>query len=608
MHRSVFFVSSLVFLSGCGCGDPKITPVFDAGCTQELCNGLDDDCDGVVDNGFAEVTCGVGACARTVGSCVDGVELTCEPGSPAAEVCNGIDDDCDGEVDEGFGELRCGTGACERVVSACAEGVPGICEAPAPAEELCNGLDDDCDGAIDNGFGEASCGVGACARTVESCVDGEAFACEPGQPGVEICDGLDNDCDGEIDENGICNPPVVLCSGALTGMVDMPQTLSATAFDTDGEIVATWWMVVLKPDGSTAVPTPIDQPTTTFTPDLPGNYTLAFCARDNGGTTTCCSSTVSTSACATPPSPPASTACGTSWDGRPIVQFPAVPSGHVYQLTVAGDPLVRAQAAAGANHLRPSARLGAGGPPPGTPIALELRACVSGEANCCSAPTQFSVDLVEACATPIAPSSSTLVISEYVVNGEAGQAGEAIELTNLSNCPLSLDGYHFGYRNAGASSGSFRWMNFGPADVIPPRGVYVTMRDQGAAPTCAQSLSATPQSTGLFGLRISSLAMEGPNLQSGWFNNTGGGQSILQVARGHVANAGALTFGAPVAQVAPYQSSSVACAGTGFNAVNSCGDFPGNVTPTTLLSPNQLGRLWHPCDAVSNAVPHCARD
>lgn len=71
----------------------------------ELCNGVDDNCDGIVDNGnFGTVSCGVGACYRTVSACQNGIVIdafSCVPGQPSQEVCNGIDDDCDGVVDNG---------------------------------------------------------------------------------------------------------------------------------------------------------------------------------------------------------------------------------------------------------------------------------------------------------------------------------------------------------------------------------------------------------------------------------------------------------------------------------------------------------------------------
>lgn len=69
----------------------------------ELCNGLDDNCDGLIDNAdFGVVECGVGACHRSYSQCINGEpNARCVPGVPSAEVCNGVDDDCDGTVDNG---------------------------------------------------------------------------------------------------------------------------------------------------------------------------------------------------------------------------------------------------------------------------------------------------------------------------------------------------------------------------------------------------------------------------------------------------------------------------------------------------------------------------
>jgi hypothetical protein len=587
--------------------------------TAERCDGKDNDCNGMTDDGIAQVTCGEGACARTVDSCLDGLEQGCTPGDPTTEVCDGVDNNCDGQTDEGLPQLVCGVGECSRMAAACVMGQGQICSPGAPVAETCDGKDNDCDGVIDNGQGPISCGQGVCRRTVNSCVNGVPQACSPGAPSADICDGLDNDCNGTIDDNGICNPPVVLCEGAVSGRVGEAVSLSATAIDLDGTIVNNTWIVVIKPTGSTAQPTPNNQITTSFTPDVAGRYVLAFCARDNAGTTTCCNTTINTTQCTSPPAPPVSTACGTSWDGRPIVQFAPVPTNLQYQLRVAGSPLVRATANETENYLRPALRLVAGGPPPGTATDLEVRSCRADDLSCCSTPSTVTVNVVESCTTPISPTSSNLVLSEYVTNGEGScsgaathcQAGEAVEFTNLSHCPVSLDGFHFAYRNPGASANSVRWMNFGAGEVVPPRGVYVAIRDQAAAPICSAAFSLATQSSGLFGLRVSTLDMEGQFLDTGWFNNAGGGSSIMQVSPGQVPSGGPPDFFSPppIAQVAPYVGGTVVCQGVGFNAVNTCGDFMGTTTPTTVLSPNQLGRLWHPCDVMGpSAVPTCVRN
>ena len=93
----------------------------------ELCNGLDDDCDGELDDGFTTQSCGVGDCARTIDTCVGGVSLTCTPGPTSAEVCDGRDNDCNGQSDEGLANLLCGVGACARAVPSCLGGAPQTC-------------------------------------------------------------------------------------------------------------------------------------------------------------------------------------------------------------------------------------------------------------------------------------------------------------------------------------------------------------------------------------------------------------------------------------------------------------------------------------------------
>ena len=69
------------------------------------CNGKDDDCDGSVDEHYNVVStsCGVGACAATgVRFCFGGaVHDTCSPKPAGDEMCNDLDDDCDGKTDEG---------------------------------------------------------------------------------------------------------------------------------------------------------------------------------------------------------------------------------------------------------------------------------------------------------------------------------------------------------------------------------------------------------------------------------------------------------------------------------------------------------------------------
>ncbi|MGH9796533.1 MAG: putative metal-binding motif-containing protein, partial [Candidatus Polarisedimenticolia bacterium] len=98
------------------------------------------------DDSLGTLTCGTGACQRTVAACVGGQSQTCTPGSPTAETCNGIDDDCDGAADDGFDQDADGFRTCDGDCNDLAAGThPG-------APEVCNGLDEDCNLVVDDGF------------------------------------------------------------------------------------------------------------------------------------------------------------------------------------------------------------------------------------------------------------------------------------------------------------------------------------------------------------------------------------------------------------------------------------------------------------------------
>ncbi len=137
----------------------------------------------------------------------------------------------------------------------------------------------------------------------------------------------------------------------------------------------------------------------------------------------------------------------------------------------------------------------------------------------------------------------------------------------------------------------------------------MAIRNRIYAPISSAPLGA--ESTGLYGLKVSALAMQGLNLCSGWFNNTGGGSSMFEVAPGAVATTPTFNNANAVARIAPYMTlpgTAAVGASIGFDAVDSCGTVVSTSYPTTTLSPNQLGRLWHPCDAVVGAVPTCVRN
>ena len=232
------------------CEDGEASVHFGA---REVCDGRDNDCDGVGDPaGCTGDFDGDGFAGRD-GDCDDD-DRHRFPG--ATEVCNGVDDDCDDEVDEGVVNAcgtcghappeRCGDGIdndCDLTVDTdCAvdvdnDGVTpdqGDCDdnnsAIRPsAIEVCNGVDDDCDGFADE-FVKNACGecapapVEVCDGVDDDCdgrvADGAVNACVICGPApVDICDGRDNNCDGVEDDGvlnacGECGPvPPEACDG-----------------------------------------------------------------------------------------------------------------------------------------------------------------------------------------------------------------------------------------------------------------------------------------------------------------------------------------------------------------------------------------------------------
>jgi outer membrane protein assembly factor BamB len=120
----------------------------------EQCNGVDDDCDGAVDERLDRACSS--ACGEGVEACEDGRFLPCSAPEPAAERCDGLDNNCDGRADDG-------------VLNAC-----GRCGA-LPLDE-CNGADDDCDRQVDE---DAMCPAGStclCGICAPPCQRGECGA------------------------------------------------------------------------------------------------------------------------------------------------------------------------------------------------------------------------------------------------------------------------------------------------------------------------------------------------------------------------------------------------------------------------------------------------
>ena len=285
----------------CDDSNPLINPGAD-----EVCNGIDDDCDDIIDETFTPETCEytcesdgfvwtangapLDCCGNDLGeaepyettesSCMDGHDNDCDglvdsadpdcenqtednctdmdedgydaisPDCPegsdcddmnasinpgAQELCNGVDEDCDGEVDEGFTNETCQhTCVTNEFVWTGNEGSLNCCgnddgegQPYEAAESSCeDGNDNDCDGMVD--YDDPDC----INQSDYNCTDHDEDGyyqmtdqcpvgtdCEDADPSVnpgalEVCNGLDDDCDGEIDENAtsLCDDGM-FCNG-----------------------------------------------------------------------------------------------------------------------------------------------------------------------------------------------------------------------------------------------------------------------------------------------------------------------------------------------------------------------------------------------------------
>ncbi|MSP62264.1 MAG: hypothetical protein EXR72_18425 [Myxococcales bacterium] len=213
---------------------------------KELCDGVDGDCNGKVDDGVLNLC---GACGAV----------------PAEQCGDGIDNDCSGAVDESCGtcdpQCLCMGGNCTCMPPTnqpCYTGAPqtagvGVCKAGTmdclnmngvwkwgacnaqvlPGPLVCDGGDHDCNGAPDDGPGCActegakrSCGsaVGQCKKGTQTCANGQWGLCLGGiGPQPEMCDALDNNCNSVVDEGvrnacGSCGPaPLEMCGDGLDG-------------------------------------------------------------------------------------------------------------------------------------------------------------------------------------------------------------------------------------------------------------------------------------------------------------------------------------------------------------------------------------------------------
>ncbi|MGV3619285.1 MAG: MopE-related protein, partial [Archangium sp.] len=188
------------------------------GAVAEVCDGQDNNCSGGVDDGNpgGGMSCSTGqqgVCAPGTTACTGGSIVCNRNTAPSSEMCDGLDNNCMGGVDEGNpgGGGSCSTGqmgVCSAGTRTCQSGTLNCVQNTMSSAELCDNLDNDCNGAVDNGFNiGAACtnnsAQGICRAGTTRCTSTTASGCVSNvMPGTQAagCNNMGDDCDRQADE------------------------------------------------------------------------------------------------------------------------------------------------------------------------------------------------------------------------------------------------------------------------------------------------------------------------------------------------------------------------------------------------------------------------